>query len=45
MLVGGSDDDYLWILSRDRKPSQELLDMVMADAIRRGYDTSKLIWN
>lgn len=43
-LVGSKDADYLWILSRTRELPQETLDAILAEATRRGYDTSKLIW-
>ncbi len=43
-LVGSSSDKYLWILSRTPVLPQETLDAVLAEARRRGYDTSKLIW-
>ena len=44
VLVGGSDDSYLWILSRTPKLSDEVKETVLAEATRRGYDTGKLIW-
>ncbi len=44
VLVGGSDDSYLWILSRTPKISNEVKDVILAEATRRGYDVSKLIW-
>lgn len=43
-LVGGSDEDYLWILSRTSKLKKETRDYLINEAQRRGYDTSKLIW-
>ena len=43
-LVGSKSRDYLWILSRTPEPDSELLTMVLNEAKRRGYDTSKLIW-
>ena len=43
-LVGSKKDNYLWILSRTPVPDQELLQAVVDEAQRRGYDTSKLIW-
>ena len=44
-LVGGSTDKYLWILSRTEKLPQEELDKIIAEAQRRGYDTSRLHFN
>ena len=44
VLVGGSDDSYLWILARTPKISDEVKDTILAEATRRGYDVSKLIW-
>ena len=43
-LVGSKAEKYLWILSRTPVPDPDLLDMVLEEATRRGYDTSKLIW-
>lgn len=43
-LVGGSDDDYLWILSRTPQMKNEDLIKLVNEARRRGYDTEKLIW-
>ena len=43
-LVGSKSADYLWILSRTPELPKETLDAILAEARRRGYDTSKLIW-
>lgn len=43
-LVGSKSDNYLWILSRTPVPDPDLLEVVLAEAEYRGYDTSKLIW-
>lgn len=43
-LVGGGSDDYLWILSRTPKISDETKTQILAEAQKRGYDTNKLIW-
>lgn len=43
-LVGGSGDDYLWILSRTPKLNDKARDMLLDEAQRRGYATDKLIW-
>ena len=44
VLVGGSDENYLWILARTPKISDEVKETILAEATRRGYDVSKLIW-
>ena len=44
VLVGGSTDKYLWILSRTAQLDDATLSLILAEADRRGYDTSKLIW-
>ncbi len=43
-LVGGSSDDYLWILSRTQQLNRETRDLILAEAHRRGYETEDLIW-
>ena len=43
-LVGSKAQKYLWILSRTPVPDPDLLQMVLEEAERRGYDTSELIW-
>lgn len=43
-LVGSKSDKYLWILSRTPIADPDLITKVLAEAERRGYDTSKLIW-
>lgn len=43
-LVGGSNDDYLWILSRTPELDQATRDNLVAEALRRGYNTNRLIW-
>ena len=43
-LVGSKAQKYLWILSRTPNPDPDLLEMVLLEAERRGYDTSQLIW-
>lgn len=43
-LVGSKSDNYLWILSRTPEPDPVLLEVMLAEAEDRGYDTSKLIW-
>lgn len=44
VLVGGSTDKYLWILSRTPQLDDATKTLILAEANRRGYDTSKLIW-
>ena len=43
-LVGSKWDNYLWILSRTPVADPTLLQMVLDEATRRGFDTSALIW-
>ena len=43
-LVGGSNDKFLWILSRTPQLDEPTKALILAEADRRGYDTSKLIW-
>ena len=43
-LIGSGSDDYLWILSRTPELPKATLDTILAEAQRRGYDISKLIW-
>lgn len=43
-LVGGSDEEYLWILSRTPLLKTDVRDKLLKEAQRRGYDTNKLIW-
>jgi lipocalin len=43
-LVGSKAQKYLWILSRTPVPDPDLLQMVLEEAQKRGYDTSELIW-
>ena len=44
VLVGGSNDKYLWILSRTPQLDDATKALILAEADKRGYDTSKLIW-
>ena len=39
-LIGSGSAKYLWILSRTPELSQETLNTILAEAQRRGYDTS-----
>ena len=43
-LIGGSTDDYLWILSRTPKLSDDVRKHVLNEVQKRRYDTSKLYW-
>lgn len=43
-LIGGGSDDYLWILSRTPQISDEAKTQIVAQAQKRGYDPTKLIW-
>ena len=42
-MVGGSDKDSLWILSRNRNLSDEIYQMLYQKAKQRGYEVSKLV--
>ena len=44
VLVGGKTNKFLWILSRTPQLDDETKSLILAEAERRGYDTSKLIW-
>ena len=43
-LVGSGGADYLWILSRTPRLDPKMKESLLAEASRRGYDTSRLIW-
>ncbi len=43
-LVGSRSAKYLWILSRTPLLPEETILTILDEAVRRGYDTSKLIW-
>lgn len=43
-LIGSKSAKYLWILSRTPELPQETLNIILAEAQRRGYDTANLIW-
>ena len=43
-LVGSKAQKYLWILSRTPVPDPDLLQIVLDEAERRGYNTSELVW-
>lgn len=44
VLVGSKSPNYLWILARKSTIPDEVRDLMLAEAERLGYDTSKLIW-
>ena len=44
VLVGGGNQNYLWILSRTPQLEDSTKTLILAEAERRGYDTNKLIW-
>lgn len=44
VLVGGSNEKYLWILSRTPQLTDETHTTILDETTRRGYDVSKLIW-
>ena len=43
-LVGGSNDDYLWILSRTPQLDEAIKASILGEADRRGYDINRLVW-
>jgi len=43
-IVGSSSDKYLWILSRTKELSGNLLTDLLTRIRERGYDTEKLIF-
>lgn len=44
VLVGSKSDKYLWLMSRTPQLTPEARQILLDEAARRGYDTSKLIW-
>lgn len=44
VLIGGSSDKYLWILSRTPTLPDDIKNSLLEKATKRGYDVSKLIW-
>jgi lipocalin len=44
VLVGGSNENYLWILSRTPQLDDATRSLILAEAEKRGYNTSKLVW-
>ncbi len=43
-LVGGSNSDYLWILGRQPEMPEDVKDVMLKEAQKRGYNISALIW-
>ena len=43
-LVGSGGADYLWLLSRTKEIPENIKIEFLAEAKRRGYDTTRLIW-
>lgn len=43
-LVGGSTNRFLWILSRTPQLDEATLSLILSEADRRGYDTTRLLW-
>ena len=43
-LVGGSNEKFLWILSRTPQLDEEVKASILGEADRRGYDINRLIW-
>ena len=41
-LVSGDDEEYLWLLTRDKTPDEAAMRRLMNEAERRGFDTAKL---
>ena len=41
-MVGGSTNDYLWILGREPQMDAEIYQDLLNEAVSRGYDLSKL---
>ena len=43
-LVGSKSSDYLWILSRTPEINEDIRNLMVGEAQRRGYNISRLIW-
>jgi apolipoprotein D and lipocalin family protein len=44
LISAGRSDKYLWILSRTEKLPEETLKTILAEAERRGFDVSRLMY-
>ena len=43
-LIGSGSDDYLWMLAREPQLEESDRDILLYEAIKRGYDISKILW-
>lgn len=43
-LIGSSSDKYLWILSRTPELPDSDIQLLLQEAVRRGYNINELIW-
>lgn len=43
-LISGPTRAYLWLLARTPNPAPEVVEMLLAKAAERGFDTSRLIF-
>ena len=43
-VVSGGNLRYLWLLARNPHPSTEQIDIMLNEARKLGYDTSRLIY-
>lgn len=41
-VVSGIDDTYLWLLTRDAAPPRQLIEKLLKEAQKRGFNTSNL---
>lgn len=44
-LVGSGNQNYLWILSRNKILLEDTINIIIAEAMRRGFDVSRLKFN
>ena len=45
VLIGSSSDKYLWIMSREEKLPDDVLQQLLDELRKRGYDTDRLVFN
>lgn len=43
-LVGSASSDYLWILSRTPQLEDSVKEILLSEAVSRGYDINNFIW-
>lgn len=43
-LIGGSDEDYLWLMSRSPNLTNAARNKMLQEATNRGYEVDNLIW-